>query len=151
VLVSNLAGVAPGRWPAFAALMAGTGMAALFAFPLQLGAVGLGVLTLYRRAAGRLSVEGLAEGLRVADTLALLLVGSDGGNPAHDLDARWLDRSARTREIDQATGMLIVQLGVGAEAAFARLRAHAFAHDRSLAEVARDVVARRLRLADDGG
>jgi hypothetical protein len=46
-------------------------------------------------------------------------------------------------EIDQATGMLTVQLGVGVAEAFARLRAHAYASDRRLAHVARDIVARR--------
>ena len=44
-------------------------------------------------------------------------------------------------EIDQATGMLTVQLGVPVTEAFARLRAYAYAHDRRLANVAR-----RLRL-----
>src|SRR5690349_1483311 len=34
--------------------------------------------------------------------------------------------------------------------AFVRLRAYAYAQDRRLAEVARDVVARRLRLSLDG-
>ncbi|WP_251018145.1 ANTAR domain-containing protein [Streptomyces sp. ISL-1] len=47
-------------------------------------------------------------------------------------------------EIDQATGILTVQLGVGIEEAFVRLRAYAYAQGRRLAEVAADVVARRL-------
>ena len=40
--------------------------------------------------------------------------------------------------------MVLVQLGVSAADAFARLRAHAFAEQRLLGDVARDVVARRL-------
>jgi AmiR/NasT family two-component response regulator len=51
--------------------------------------------------------------------------------------------------IDQATGMLTGQLGVGAAEAFARLRAYAYAQDRRLADVAGDIVARRLRLHPD--
>jgi AmiR/NasT family two-component response regulator len=54
-------------------------------------------------------------------------------------------------EIDQATGMLTVQLGVSAGEAFARLRAYAYAQDRRLADVAGDIVARRLRLDPDPG
>jgi len=54
-------------------------------------------------------------------------------------------------EIDQATGMLTVQLGVSAAEAFARLRAYAYARDRRLADVANDIVARRLRLDPDPG
>jgi AmiR/NasT family two-component response regulator len=52
-------------------------------------------------------------------------------------------------EIDQATGMLTVQLGVTAAEAFARLRAYAYSQDRRLADVARDIVTRRLRLTPD--
>ena len=49
-------------------------------------------------------------------------------------------------EVHQATGMVSAQLGVPMDEAFVRLRAHAFADRRSLRDVARDVVARRLRL-----
>ena len=41
--------------------------------------------------------------------------------------------------------MITVQLGVTAAVALVRLRAFAYAHDRRLRDVARDVVARRLR------
>jgi AmiR/NasT family two-component response regulator len=51
--------------------------------------------------------------------------------------------------VHQATGMLLVQLGISAEAAFARLRAYAYAHDQRLADVAREVVGRRLRFEPD--
>jgi len=54
-------------------------------------------------------------------------------------------------EIDQATGMLTVQLGVPVGEAFARLRAYAYSQDRRLADVAGDIVARRLRLHRDPG
>jgi AmiR/NasT family two-component response regulator len=46
----------------------------------------------------------------------------------------------------QAQGMVMIQLQVGLTQAMSRLRAHAFAHDRPLGDVARDVVARRLVL-----
>ena len=42
--------------------------------------------------------------------------------------------------------MLTEQLGVGIEEAFVRLRAYAYAHDKRLADVAHDLVARTLRL-----
>jgi AmiR/NasT family two-component response regulator len=40
--------------------------------------------------------------------------------------------------------MVMVQLGVSIGEAMTRMRAYAFAHDRRLDEVARDVVTRRL-------
>jgi hypothetical protein len=56
--------------------------------------------------------------------------------------------------VHQASGMVAAQLGIGVGDALVRLRAHAFGNDRPLADVARDVVARRLRFApgpDDDG
>jgi len=63
------------------------------------------------------------------------------------LDGRAPDLALHRAEIDQAAGMLTVQLGVSAAEAFARRRAFAYASDRRLAEVAGDIVARRLRLS----
>jgi AmiR/NasT family two-component response regulator len=54
-----------------------------------------------------------------------------------------------TREVHQATGMIMAQLGVGAMVAFARLQASAFASGQLLTEVARDVVARLVRFDFD--
>ena len=49
-------------------------------------------------------------------------------------------------EVHQACGMVSAQLEISLTEAAVRLRAHAYAEDRPLAEVAREVVARRLRL-----
>ena len=53
--------------------------------------------------------------------------------------------------VHQASGMVAVQLGVSVGEALLRLRAYAFANDRLLAEVAEDVVGRRLRFDDRRG
>ena len=45
--------------------------------------------------------------------------------------------------------MLTEQLGTGIADAFARLRAYAYVNDLRLTDVARDIVARRLRLCPD--
>ena len=59
------------------------------------------------------------------------------------------EREGYRAEIDQATGMVSVQIGVNVDVAFLRLRAYAYAEDRSLTDVCRDVVARRLRFPAD--
>ncbi len=48
-------------------------------------------------------------------------------------------------QVHQATGMVMVQAGVTIEEAFLLLRAHAFAVGLPVADIARDVVERRLR------
>lgn len=148
VLVSDLAGQKGRGWPAFAAAVADTGVRAAFVLPLQLGAVRLGALSLYRKTPGPLLPEALSDALRVADVIAMLFLGSEGDLTADFADI-WLDRSSWTREVHQATGMLIVQLSVGAEEAFVRLRAHAFAHELALRDVAIAVVDGSLRFEDD--
>ena len=66
------------------------------------------------------------------------------GGPAGD------GQSLHSPQVHQATGMISVQLDLGMQDAFARLRGRAFADRRSLAEVAADVVARRLRFDRTG-
>ena len=47
--------------------------------------------------------------------------------------------------VHQATGMVKAQLNVGIAEALVRLRAYAYAAERPIEDVARDVVGRRLR------
>jgi AmiR/NasT family two-component response regulator len=47
-------------------------------------------------------------------------------------------------EVHQAAGMVSVQLGVDIRAAFAAMQSHAASSGRSVIDVARDVVGRRL-------
>ncbi|MDT7554486.1 MAG: hypothetical protein QOI16_3022 [Pseudonocardiales bacterium] len=145
------------RWPMFAAAVAEqTLVGALFALPLQWGAVNLGVLDLYRAAPGELSDAQSRDALAAADTAALMLLGQrtnpiDPADPEYSgYGGGWLDHSYGHRaEIHQATGMVLAQLKISATDALARLRAHAFVHQRLLIDVACDVVNRRLVFTED--
>lgn len=145
------------RWPGFAAQARRLGAGAVFAFPLTIGAIRAGVMGLYRGSPGPLPDRCFGDGLILADAATMLLLdglgrGADATAAAADgpvLDGQSPDLALHRAEIDQATGMLTVQLGLPIAEAFARLRAYAYAQDRRLADVASDIVARRLRLADD--
>ncbi|MFF1674722.1 ANTAR domain-containing protein [Streptomyces sp. NPDC058256] len=89
----------------------------------------------------------LADALAFADLATLVLLDSRIDETGGPRGGGREDPGAYRAEIDQATGMLTVQLGVGIEEAFVRLRAHAYAHERRLADVAADLVARRLRFS----
>ncbi|WP_197681736.1 ANTAR domain-containing protein [Actinopolymorpha singaporensis] len=52
-------------------------------------------------------------------------------------------------EVHLATGMLAAHLDVELDEAFTRLRARAYAEERPLLALARDVVARRVPLDDE--
>jgi hypothetical protein len=145
-LASDLAERESGRrWPAFAPAACQAGAAAVFAFPLAIGAIQAGVLGLYRDKPGRLSDVQLGDALLFADTATVLLLDAHGGG-LDELGGQQAALARHRAEIDQATGMLTEQLGVGITEAFTRLRAYAYANDLRLADVAGDIVARRLRL-----
>jgi hypothetical protein len=137
------------RWPVFAAAVAErTRVRALFALPLQWGVVNLGVLDLYRFAPGVLPEAQLRDALAAADTAALMMLGlrTDPG----DGSGGWLEQAVGHRaEIHQATGMVLIQLGLSAADALARMRGYAFVHNRLLIDVAREIVARRLMFTKD--
>ena len=143
------------RWPAFTPAACQLGAGAVFAFPLIVGAIRAGVLGLYRGAPGPLSGRQFGDLLILADVATVMLLGSAHGNGENGdgaaLDGQAPDLALHRAEIDQATGMLTVQLGVPVAEAFARLRAYAYSQDRRLADVAGDIVARRLRLGRDPG
>ena len=155
VLASDLgAADMAARWPGFAPAARLAGAAAVFAFPLQIGAIQAGVLGLYRDRAGPLTTAQLGDALLFADTATMLLL--DG--QARAADGRAADGGAggqpeylalHRAQIDQATGMLTEQLGTTIADAFVRLRAYAYSHELRLTDVARDIVARRLRLHPD--
>ncbi|MFI6334346.1 ANTAR domain-containing protein [Streptomyces sp. NPDC050535] len=155
VLTPNLlTGELQDRWPVFADAALEAGAAAVFALPLQMGAISPGVLDLYADVPTVLDADQLADAMAFADLATLLLLdtridetgASDGGpDPDHGFE----DLGGYRAEIDQATGMLTVQLGIGIEEAFVRLRAYAYMRARRLADVAADIVAHRLRFSPE--
>jgi hypothetical protein len=149
VLVPDLDDTARRRWPGYASAAHGHGMRAVFAFPLQIGGARLGVLDVFRARPGRLSGEQVRLALSFAEVaVATLLDGQQHAIPGavpNGLDEVMGQRA----EVFQAQGMVAVQLAMSLVDALARLRAHAYAVDRPLADVARDVVARRLSFDGD--
>jgi hypothetical protein len=143
------------RWSGFTPAARQLGAGAVFAFPLTVGAIRAGVLGLYRDFSGPLPDRQFGDLLILADAATVMLLGSAPGDAGDGdgaaVDGQAPDLALHRAEIDQATGMLTVQLGVPAAEAFARLRAYAYSQDRRLADVAGDIVARRLRLHRDPG
>jgi hypothetical protein len=150
VLAGDLDDDQPGRrWPAFTPEACHVGAVAVFAFPLTIGVIQAGVLGLYRRSPGPLDSRQLGDCLLLADAATVLLFDGVNGTADGGSGRQTPDLVLHRAEIDQATGMVMIQVGVTAAEAFARLRAYAYAKDRRLADVASDVVGRRLRLQPD--
>jgi hypothetical protein len=142
----DLADPAGTRWPLFSRAAVDEKVRAVFAFPLHQGAIRIGVLVLYRGRRGALSGEEWARGAVLADLTSQIVLALQAGAPDGEIHELLAGEPPHWAEVHQATGMVSVQLGVPIDEAFVRLRAHAFAQRRPLRGVARDVVARRLRL-----
>jgi GAF domain-containing protein len=151
VLEPNLLHPVPPRWPAFTEPAIEAGVRAVFGFPLQVGAVRLGALNLYRDATGSLTDEQHADALLmsgiVAQALMLLQADAPAGTVSVELEAN----ADFQYVVHQASGMVAAQLDLSVGQALIRLRAHAFGNDRTLTEVAHDVVDRRLRFDAQSG
>jgi len=138
------------RWPDLRAAIAEMKLPvrALYCFPLSLGAINVGVLTLARTRPGALLPWQFSDAQALAAALTAWYLGGNGAGLRPEPDSTpplELNRA----EVHQATGMLSVQLGVPLDQALLRLRAHAYAHTRPLRDVAADIVGRRLRLSPD--
>jgi GAF domain-containing protein len=131
------------RWPIFMQEAAIAGIGAVFAFPLQMGAVAIGVLDCYRLRPGQL--REVAEVLAVTDAVmaALLNARSADSVMSNIFDLSWRGHAA----VHQATGLISAAMGISIAEALVRLRAYAFRYSQSLDVVAGDVLAGRVHLS----
>jgi hypothetical protein len=146
VIEADLVNEPPDQWPGYADQAIRSGVRAVFSFPLQIGAARSGVLTFYQLEPGSLHEERYADALIMAGvatrSILDLQAGASDGALAAGLASGHVDHA----DVHQASGMISVQLDIGVGEALARLRAHAFAEGRDVHHVAREVLARRLRL-----
>jgi transcriptional regulator with GAF, ATPase, and Fis domain len=127
-------------WSAFAeAASRQTAAVVLVAVPMRAHTAVLGVLTLYRAAPGPLA-EPMDEVAFLGDALAAALLHGYASSSDLGDGGSWSNRA----EVHQATGMVVAQLAVDVRDALAILRAHAFALDRPLDEIAGAVVRREI-------
>jgi GAF domain-containing protein len=144
VLIDDLAGAAR-RWMLFVPAARDLGVGAVFAFPLQLGAVRIGVMSLYARRSNPLVDGKLADMTTLAELVTDAVLAMQSGAGADELSWALSNAAEHRAVVHQATGMLIMQLECSAQDALARLRAKAFADGVGVDEVARLVVERQLR------
>jgi len=145
VLEPDLADPRTPRWFAFTPKAVQAGVRAVFGFPLRVGGVRLGALNLYRDGPGPLTGDQHADALVMADVVARWVLDVQAGAPPSALADEIEVGSEFYFVVHNAAGAVSAQLGCSITEAMVRLRAYAFSHDRMLHEVARDVVARKLR------
>jgi GAF domain-containing protein len=153
VLQPDLARTGPARWPGFCAGALEAGIAAIFALPLRVGGIRLGVLDLYRDKSGDLTDGELADALSFADAATSVLLSLQAYGDAGGAGGAAIPVLEDRAEVHQAAGMVSVQAGVSLGEAMVLVRARAFAMERPVLDLARDVVARVVTFVpgrDDG-
>ena len=131
------------RWPVFRQFVSDLELHAIYSFPLSVGAVKIGSVDLYSDTVSTLSVGDIKGATALVDVAAneIFDAGLQRLNDGDDLGS-----VGSRREILQATGMVIAQVGIGPADALALIRARAFATGRPVLDVATDIVARRISL-----
>jgi GAF domain-containing protein len=144
VIRADLTNDGPPEWPIFRDAARAIGIGAVFAFPMKMGAVTVGVVDMYATRPVNMDPATIASALALAARTApaaaqqAMYSANDESSAEHDM------APALRREVHQATGMIQAQLDTTATDAFARLRAHSFLTGIAVDDIARDVVARRL-------
>lgn len=155
ILAPDLSSLQEQRWPVFRGAALEEGIHAVFALPIVVTSQWVGALDLFRARPGPLTRDVLSGALLAAELAAAPLLDLireaerinqlDDPSPPVEPFAE-MDRV----EVYQATGILISALGVDADEAQIRLRAHAIATDQTASQVARAIIERRLMLDQDG-
>lgn len=154
VLVTDLADGNDRRWPLYGPAMLDHRIRGVYAMPVVVAGEYVGALDLFRVLPGQLGGGQLAGAIIAAELAGMPLLdvlGSDMQAAISDPRSNaWAELNALSRaEVSQATGVLVAQLEVEPAEALLRLRAHSYATGRTATDVARDILARRLRLDDD--
>jgi hypothetical protein len=132
------------RWPEFTrAALEAVGRVWLSSYPMRPSRQAVfGTLSLY--GTDNSSQHDAEAAQFLADAVGAALLRDPTTDEAVTGDSAW---SSRAR-IHQATGMVIAQLRLPPDDALAILRAHAYAHDTTLTEIAAKVVQRQLDFSE---
>jgi len=154
VLIVDLTDPEERRWPAYGPALLAHHIRGVYAMPVVVAGEYVGALDLFRHEPGQLDAEHLSGAVVAAELAAVPLLDlldadlqAAVGDPYSNA---WAEFNALSRaEVSQATGMLVAQLEIEPAEALVRLRAHAYATGRNATNVARDILARRLKLDAD--
>jgi hypothetical protein len=142
---SDLSLAMNGRWPIYVPKALACGVHAVFALPVQIGVVRLGVLGLVRDECGELSDTQATDAYLLASVVAQSLLAYQAGAPRGVLSLKLQREAMFDFSVQQATGMIAVQGGFTIEDALVALKSHAIAADWGMKDLATEVISRRVR------
>jgi hypothetical protein len=140
----ELVSTSSSRWLAYSPGAEAAGARAVFGYPLCIGAICLGALSLYRDRPGPLTDVQASDAYLMASVAARAVLAMQAGAP-QDMIADELVREATFDfAVHQAAGMVSIQGAMSVGDALVALRAHAFTNDFTSSALALRIVARDL-------
>ena len=151
VLAADLRAHPSGAWPAFSRAIHGDELGSIFAFPLVIGPLRIGAVDLYSRRPTELTDTQSRQASEMAGVVgrrvlrrAFMRLDND---PATDESTT---SAFSRRVIHQATGMVLSQLDIPIDDARLVIEGHAFASNRTMMDVATDIVDGTLNFSVQG-
>jgi hypothetical protein len=141
----NLLSPTSSRWLIYSPEAAAAGARAVFAFPVRIGAIHFGALSLFRDSPGPLSESQSSDAYLMASVIGRAILAMQAGASPGGLAGELDGQSTLDFSIHQAAGMLSVQGSFSVRDSLVALRAHAFATKTSPSALARRVVDREIR------
>ncbi|HEV3268664.1 MAG TPA: ANTAR domain-containing protein [Acidimicrobiales bacterium] len=143
---SNLLSPESTRWMLYAPEAAALGARAVFGFPVRIGGVRFGALSLFRDEPGTLSDAQSSDAYLMASVIGRAILAMQAGAPPGGLAGELEGQSTFDFAVHQAAGMLAVQGSLSVRDALVALRAHAFATNCVPSELAERVVLRQVHI-----
>jgi len=142
VVHPDLATINP--WPRFGAVALKAGLPSVHAFPMRLRDRVLGTLNLFMAEARPLSAPDVAMAQALAHAATIAILQDHASRDARTTVGQFQHALNSRVAIEQAKGVLSERAGITMDEAFARLRAHARAHNLKLSSLAASLVERSL-------
>ncbi len=143
---SNLTSPEGSRWVAYSPEAVAAGARAVFGFPIRIGAVRFGALSLFRDSPGPLSETQSSDAYLMASVIGRAILAMQAGAPRNSLSRELEGQSTFDFSVHQAAGMVSVQGSLSMKDALVAIRAHAFATKITSSALAQRVISREIHL-----
>ncbi|MFO7689364.1 MAG: GAF and ANTAR domain-containing protein [Cryobacterium sp.] len=135
-----------GPWPALGSALIHLDVGAVYAFPLLVGSLSIGAVTLYAEEPGELGPDDIVDALLLANIVSRQVLRNALSEQRVEAEPDG-DEGFSRRIVHQATGMVLAQIDSSASDALLLIHGQAFSSGRTVRQVAKDVVSRDLDFA----
>jgi hypothetical protein len=145
----NLQGDSASQWSVYRTEAVALGAQAVFAYPVRLGAIRFGALSLFRKSPGPLSPGQSSDAYLMASVVGRAILAAQAGAANDGLVGELNGASILDFRVHQAAGMLAVQGSMTVKDALVLLRARSFSVGSQLTDLAARVVSGASRFESD--